>query len=151
MCFIMVNNTPSSIVCFKNGYSFVCVPVTLTPSVKDASEDDDNLVKRASVGPLPEFAVHGTIGIQPLEPEQLKIFSVSKAPVKTITRESKLIIPDGNPSMSKFLEANVGKRVKMSVRVGDEPLALSLGPGKIKWVQVNDHIYRIVKESNSNI
>ena len=56
-----MTNTPSSIVCFKNGFSFVCVPVTLADaSSSDVSEDDQ--VQNCVLGPLPDTVVHGTIG-----------------------------------------------------------------------------------------
>ena len=50
-----MTNTPSSIVCFKNGYIFVCVPVQL------GGEEGDQ-VQQTTLGPLPRAVVHGTIG-----------------------------------------------------------------------------------------
>ena len=52
---VTMTNTPSSIVCFKNGYSFVCVPVQL------GGEEGDQ-VQQTTLGPLPRAVVHGTIG-----------------------------------------------------------------------------------------
>ena len=38
-----MNKTPSSIVSFKNGYSFVCVPINLE-EVKESKESEDAAV-----------------------------------------------------------------------------------------------------------
>merc|ERR1712013_963863 len=90
-------NTPSSIVCFKNGFSFVTVPVHLKT---DNTENDQ--IKSCTVGPLPPFAVHGTVGLLPDNPESVKIFSLSKAAKKN----EELKLPAGPDfSYHAFLQA----------------------------------------------
>ena len=87
-----MSNIPSSIVCFKNGYSFVSIPVSLKGSDEDVNKSSDQ-VQSCTLGPLPDEAVHGTIGLQPGNPVKVKILSLSKAP-KNEKRASVLAIPD---------------------------------------------------------
>ena len=75
----MTNNTPSSLICFKNGYSYVNIPVSLSPDPDSTSDSD---IKECQVGPLPNFAVHGTVALAPHNPETVKIFSLSQAAKK---------------------------------------------------------------------
>ena len=63
----MTNNTPSSLICFKNGYSYVNIPVSLSPDPDSTSDSD---IKECQVGPLPNFAVHGTVALAPHNPEE---------------------------------------------------------------------------------
>ena len=109
-------NTPSSIVCFKNGYSFMCVPVTLVDdSASDVIADDQ--VQSCLLGPLSGTVVHGTIGLQPDNPDNLRIISLSKAPVKK-KAPSRLNIPqDGEISIQSILSANIGNYVKLGINV----------------------------------
>ena len=107
----MATNKPSSIVCFKNGYSFVNVPVEL---YCDSSRE----VKETILGPLPQFVVHGTIGLELKNSENVKILSISKAPVTA--GASNLNIPtngDGDDK-SDFLRANIGQKVIISLDLG---------------------------------
>ena len=76
----MTDNTPSSLICFKNGYSYVNIPVDLTLKNEEA---EDTGVLECQVGPLPNFAVHGTVALAPHNPEMVKIFSLSQAAKKS--------------------------------------------------------------------
>ena len=111
-----MSNIPSSIVCFKNGYSFVSIPVSLKGSDEDVNKSSDQ-VQSCTLGPLPDEAVHGTIGLQPGNPVKVKILSLSKAP-KNEKRASVLAIPDsetGEFSVPAYLGANVGKNVILTI------------------------------------
>ena len=66
----MANNIPSSIICFKNGYSYVNVPVSL---LSDQHIDNAASIKECTIGPLPNFVVHGTIAVEPHEPGTVEI------------------------------------------------------------------------------
>ena len=122
----MANNIPSSIICFKNGYSYVNVPVTLPfdprfdkfarpydPRFEDAS------IKECTIGPLPDFVVHGTIAVEPHRTggyRTAKIFSLSKA-AKTNKKpcpELKISEMDStkNISYETILKENIGARTK---------------------------------------
>ena len=108
-----MSNTPSSIVCFKNGFSFVCIPVIL----KDSSDEDkksNDQVRLSTLGPLPDEVVHGTIGLQPDNPDKLQILSLSKAPMNKKT-PTVLDIPEETEfSIQAYLEANIGKHVVLN-------------------------------------
>jgi len=112
-----MNKTPSSIVSFKNGYSFVCVPINLE-EVKESKESEDAAVgtqiRRCHIGPLPDFVVHGTIGLQAEKPDKMKIFSISK--VAKELSVAKLTVPPGSFSMATILEANIGKYVLLKCK-----------------------------------
>ena len=125
-------NTPSSIVCFKNGFSFVTVPVHLKT---DNTENDQ--IKSCTVGPLPSFAVHGTVGLLPDNPESVKIFSLSKAAKKN----EELKLPAGPDfSYHAFLLANQGTSVRIQVSKGSKGSYESIEDvqGLIKWVQQSE-------------
>lgn len=108
----MTSNTPSSIVCFKNGYSFICIPVSLQDSSDEDKKSSDQ-VQSSTLGPLPDEVVHGTIGLQPDHPDKLRILSLSKAPREKKT-PSVLDIPEGTEfSVKAYLGANVGKHVRL--------------------------------------
>ena len=97
-------NAPSSIVCFKNGFSFVTVPVQLSND-EESTCDGNAEIKSCTIGPLPSFAVHGTVGLQADNPECVKIFSLSRAP--KVSKELNLPLgPDY--SYHAFLCANQG-------------------------------------------
>ena len=125
-------NTPSSIVCFKNGYSFITTPLELE-SVDDC---DAGTVNEAVIGPLPEFVVHGTIGLQPQDKTKLKILSISKASQDKI---EKLQFPEGKSSIPLILKANEGKYVHVSVSIGKGMGGgYSQMQGKVKMVNWNE-------------
>jgi len=126
--------TPSSVVCFKNGFSFVTTAVDLPPD-----QDNLGLVQEYRLGPLPDFANHGTIGIKPSdEGSPLKIFSLARAPTKEQSKQ--LLMPSGsNFSFGSFMAVNVNTRVIVSLKE-DQPGGSSITrlEGKIKWVQPDD-------------
>jgi len=145
----MPSNTPSSIVCFKNGFSFVTVPVQLTND-PDKQDETDSGIQSCSIGPLPSFAVHGTVGLQAQESSaaSVKIFSLSKAP-KTV---EELRVPSGPDfSYHAFLQANVGTHVRVQVKHGEENL--QEWHGRIKWVQPSNDGPRmaILETSDHNV
>merc|ERR1712142_1410213 len=122
-------NTPSSIVCFKNGFSFVTVPVQLR-----TDQEDNDHIKSCTVGPLPSFAVHGTVGLLPDDPQSVRIFSLSKAAKK----EEELKLPIGPDfSYHSFLLANTGTYVRVQVSKGSSGNNQRIDDvqGLIKWVQ----------------
>merc|ERR1712142_215582 len=122
-------NTPSSIVCFKNGFSFVTVPVQLR-----TDQEDNDHIKSCTVGPLPSFAVHGTVGLLPDDPQSVRIFSLSKA----AKREEELKLPIGPDfSYHSFLLANTGTYVRVQVSKGSSGNNQRIDDvqGLIKWVQ----------------
>ena len=128
-----MDNTPSSIVCFKNGFSFVTVPVVLKEDPK-TSDDTNTQIKSCTIGPLPSFAVHGTVGLQANNPECVKIFSMSKAPKE----DEALKLPTGPDfSYHAFLQANLGTCVRIQVNLGNSGNhnAVQDYQGQIKWVQ----------------
>merc|ERR1719483_1018025 len=123
-----MENTPSSIVCFKNGFSFVTVPVLLQ---EDESDED---IKTCTVGPLPSFAVHGTVGLEASNPEFVKIFSVSKAPKE----DEELKLPAGPEfTYPSFMQANLGTYVRVQVK--DENVtnhnSVRDYEGRVKWFE----------------
>ena len=145
-----MTNTPSSIVCFKNGYSFMCVPVILSDnSASDVAADDQ--VQSCLLGPLSGTVVHGTIGLQPDNPDNLRIISLSKAPVKK-KAPSRLNIPqDGEISIQSILSANIGNYVKLGINVSNHGETVT---GNIKWVQnsINNptESFVVIEKNESN-
>ena len=104
----MTNNSPSSIVCFKNGFSFISVPVSLT----DYYAGDDE-VGSCELGPLPDAVVQGTVNLKAKNPEELKIFSISKA--RKDSKSKSLQYPKKGFSIASFLEANIGCQVELTI------------------------------------
>ena len=125
-----MSNTPSSIVCFKNGFSFVCIPVSLKESSNEDKKSSDQ-VHVSTLGPLPDEVVHGTIGLQPDNPDKLKIFSLAKAPMNKKT-PTVLDIPEETEfSIQAYLGANIGKHVVLNYSNQD---GTHVADGKIKKV-----------------
>ena len=114
----MANNTPSSLICFKNGYSYVNIPVNLSPDL-DTKKDGD--IKECQVGPLPNFAVHGTVSLVPHSPETVKIFSLSQA-AKKVIKPTPLKINDVNKDFSYdgILAGNIGTAVRLTCLIQAE-------------------------------
>ena len=114
----MSNNTPSSVICFKNGYSYVNVPVCLSPYPQLTKDAD---IKECQVGPLPEFAVHGTVSLTAQNPEKVKIFSLSRTGKKDIVEPVPLKVSDlgENHSYEAILAANIGTAVELNCILGD--------------------------------
>ena len=123
-----MSNIPSSIVCFKNGYSFVCIPVILQDSSDEDKKSSDQ-VQSSILGPLPGEVVHGTIGLQPDHPDKLRILSLSKAPKEKKTPQVLDIPEDTEFSIQAYLGANVGKYVGLLFSNQDDQEV-----GKIKRV-----------------
>ena len=123
-----MSNTPSSIVCFKNGYSFVCIPVILQESADEDKKSSDQ-VQSSILGPLPGEVVHGTIGLQPDHPDKLRILSLSKAPNEKKTPPVLDFPGDTEFSIQAYLGANVGKHVCLLISNQDDQEV-----GKIKRV-----------------
>ena len=102
------NNTPSSLICFKNGYSYVNIPVSL-PNTQCGDSDTD--IKSCEVGPVPDFAVHGTLAIEPCDPRAVKIYSISKTK-KDVKKLTSLQISkkdrNGMLSFETILMENIG-------------------------------------------
>jgi len=115
-----IDNTASSLICFKNGYSYVNIPVEL-------ENEEKGDIKECNVGPLPSFAVHGTVGLEADNPEDVKILSIAQAREK----KPELEIPTGTDvSWAGFLKANIGNAVKITVME-----AARHGPANIKHVE----------------
>jgi len=134
-----MKTTPSSIICFKNGYSFFSVPVSLQSNEdkpdNDSGNSEDAMVKETIVGPLPQFVVHGTIGLKPDNPQMMKIFSLSKAPIEKMKKKSALLLDSsGDVTMSAIVHANVGQRVLLTVTGQDIGFRGNQTEGKIKKV-----------------
>ena len=146
-----MKTTPSSIICFKNGYSFFSVPVKLQSyedkPANDNESSDDGIVKETIVGPLPQFVVHGTIGLKPDNPQMTKIFSLSKAPMEKMKKKSALIHPVGEFSMSAIVHANIDKRVLLTVTGQDIGFRGNLTEGIIKKVLGE---YMIIEKNADN-
>ena len=116
----MANNIPSSIICFKNGYSYVNVPV---PLPFDQRIDNAASIKESTIGPLPDFVVHGTIAVEPQDPGTVKIFSLSKASKANIKPCSELKISEIDStqriSYETILKENIGARVRVKYQDGE--------------------------------
>ena len=107
----MTDNTPSSLICFKNGYSYVNIPVTLAP---DPEKNEHSGIKECQVGPLPNFAVHGTVALAPHDPQTVKIFSLSQAAKKVIKPSPLKISEDAKDySYAEILQGNIGTAVRV--------------------------------------
>ena len=105
----MTDNTPSSLICFKNGYSYVNIPVNLTSDEESTAKRG---IKECQVGPLPNFAVHGTVSLAPHNPAKVKIFSLSQA-AKKIIKPNPLKIEKSDYSYESILEENIGTAVRL--------------------------------------
>ena len=126
-----MKSTPSSVICFKNGYSFVCVPVTLKMNEDMSDAVCDDVIQQTIIGPLPGFVVHGTIGIQPDNQEKMRIFSLSKAPVDK--RATSLSLPSsGEMSLSSIIQASLGRKVTLFIDHSKNGSHVSQEKGKIK-------------------
>ena len=130
----MTNNTPSSLICFKNGYSYVNIPVSLSPDPDSTSDSD---IKECQVGPLPNFAVHGTVALAPHNPETVKIFSLSQA-AKKIIKPTPLKIDDLNDdySYASILAKNIGTAVTLTclIETGNARAETNISAGIVKAV-----------------
>ena len=137
----MTNNTPSSLICFKNGFSYVNIPVSLSPK-SDSTSDSD--IKECPVGPLPNFAVHGTVALAPHNPETVKIFSLSQA-AKKIIKPTPLKIDDlgDDYSYASIFAKNIGTAVTLTCLI--EP-----GNGRAARTNISAGIIKAVHNQQSN-
>ena len=139
-----MKSTPSSVICFKNGYSFVCVPVTLKMNEDMSDAVCDDVIQQTIIGPLPGFVVHGTIGIQPDNQEKMRIFSLSKAPVDK--RATSLSLPSsGEMSLSSIIQASLGRKVTLFIDHSKNGSHVSQEKGKIK--SLNEEFLILEKEN----
>ena len=136
----MTDNTPSSLICFKNGYSYVNIPVNLTSDQEGTAE---TAIKECQVGPLPNFAVHGTVSLAPHNPATVKIFSLSQA-AKKIIKPNPLKIPSSvDYSYGRILNENIGTAVSLVCLTKN-------GNGKPEGTQTFDGIIKSVHEDPKN-
>lgn len=99
-------NTASSLICFKNGYSYVTIPVQLVAS---NDTDGSELIQECQVGPLPDFAVHGTVGLRPNNAHTVKIYSIAQD-----KKKEQLKMPSGPDfNFTGLMEANIGTAVEV--------------------------------------
>ena len=144
----MSNNTPSSVICFKNGYSYVNVPICLSPN-PELTKDGD--IKECQVGPLPDFAVHGTVSLTAQNPEKVKIFSLSRTEKKVIIDPVPLKVNDlgENYSYEAILAENIGTRVELTCLLGDSVKGVS---GIIKSVhkEQSNNSFVVLQSSKTN-
>ena len=147
----MANNTPSSLICFKNGYSYVNIPVSLSPDPELATDAD---IKECQVGPLPNFAVHGTVSLAAQNPEMVKIFSLSQA-AKKVIKPTPLKISDlDSYSYDAILVANIGAAVSLTclLETGKAKADTNTYAGIIKAVhnQQSNNSFVVLKSLNTN-
>ena len=148
----MTNNTPSSLICFKNGYSYVNIPVTLSPD-QELTRDAD--IKECQVGPLPNFAVHGTVSLAACCPETVKIFSLSQAAKKAIKPTPLKLDGLGESySYERILAANIGTAVSLTclLNTGNAEANRNTYTGIIKAVyeQQSDNSFVVLKSLDTN-
>ena len=115
----MAYNTPSSLICFTNGYSYVNIPIALT---SDQPISEDTNIRECQVGPLPNFTVHGTVSLVPHNPETVKIFSMSRAGKKTLDPVPLKVPTYKNEDENKFsyetfLIENIGTAVCLTCSI----------------------------------
>ena len=85
------------------------------------------------MGPLPDFAVHGTVALHPWQADQVQVLSLARRKEEDL----QLNVPTGEDvSMAAFLEENLGTAVMVTV---EESQGFRGGTnrhqGKVKWVQ----------------
>jgi len=118
----------SSVILFKTGYSFISTPVTLsTPGI----EVKAGSVEEARVGPLPSFAVHGTVALQPSD-DSVQLLSLGRRQDDYL----ELLLPEGEDlSMPAFLAANTNTLVNITLAEDAKNTRSSKHQGKVRWVQ----------------
>ena len=110
---------------FKTGYSFISTPVTL-----GSNDGKAGIVEEARVGPLPSFAVHGTVALQP-DDDSVQLLSLGRRQEEDL----QLLLPEGEDlSMPAFLAANMNTLVNLTLAedASDEP---GEAEGRVRWVQ----------------
>jgi len=116
----------SSVILFKTGYSFISTPVTL-----GSEEGKAGSVEEARVGPLPSFAVHGTVALQPSD-DSVQLLSLGRRQEEDL----QLLLPEGEDlSMPAFLAANTNTLVNLTLAEDAKNTRSSRHQGKVRWVQ----------------
>ena len=111
---------------FKTGYSFISTPVT--PGSNDSKP---GLVEEARVGPLPSFAVHGTVALQP-DDDSVQLLSLGRRQEEDL----QLLLPEGEDlSMPAFLAANMNTLVNVALAEDAKNTRSSRHQGRVRWVQ----------------
>ena len=111
---------------FKTGYSFISTPVTL-----GSNDDKPGLVEEARVGPLPSFAVHGTVALQPVD-DSVQLLSLGRRQEEDL----QLLLPEGEDlSMPAFLAANMNTLVNVTLAEDAKNTRTSRHQGRVRWVQ----------------
>ena len=117
----------SSVILFKTGYSFISTPVTL------GSDEDGKAgtVEESRVGPLPSFAVHGTVALQP-DDDSVQLLSLGRRQDEDL----QLLLPEGEDfSMPAFLAANTNTLLNLTLAEDAKNSRSSRHQGKVRWVQ----------------
>ena len=140
-----MKSTPSSVICFKNGYSFISIPVTLKVDEDVIDAVDEGVIQETAIGPLPGFVVHGTIGLQPDSPEKIKILSLSKAPVEKKSHPFTLS-SNGEMSLSSIIGESLGKKVTLFIDHSNNGFRIFEVEGNIK--SFNEKYLILEKEDN---
>ena len=111
---------------FKTGYSFISTPVTL-----GSNDGKPGLVEEARVGPLPSFAVHGTVALQP-DDDSVQLLSLGRRQEEDL----QLLLPEGEDlSMPAFLAANMNTLVNVTLAEDAKNTRTSRHQGRVRWVQ----------------
>jgi len=116
----------SSVILFKTGYSFISTPVTLGSGSGKAGA-----VEEARVGPLPSFAVHGTVALQPSD-DSVQLLSLGRRQEEDL----QLLLPEGEDfSIPAFLAANTNTLINLTLAEDAKNTRSSRHQGKVRWVQ----------------
>ena len=111
---------------FKTGYSFISTPVTL-----GSNDGNTGIVEEARVGPLPNFAVHGTVALQP-DDDSVQLLSLGRRQEEDL----QLLLPEGEDlSMPAFLAANMNTLVNVTLAEDAKNTRTSRHQGRARWVQ----------------
>ena len=100
-----------SVILFKTGYSFISQPVSLGQEGGDGKE---GAVEECRVGPLPAFAVHGSLGLRPWDSSQVEVLSLGRR----ARQDLELAIPAEDLSMGGFWRPTSGPRLGWGWRRG---------------------------------
>ena len=117
-----------SVILFKTGYSFISQPVSLG---QEGANGKEGTVEECRLGPLPPFAVHGSLGLRPWDSSQVEVLSLGKR----ARQDLELSLPADDLSMGGFLEANLGAEVGLEVEGQGLRGGSTYMQGRVKWVQ----------------
>ena len=119
----------------------------------ESNRDDD--IKECQVGPLPNFAVHGTVSLAAYNPETVKIFSLSQA-AKKVIKPTPLKLDDLGESYSyeRILAANIGTAVCLTclLETGNAKSHTNTFAGVVKAVykKHSDNSFVVLKSFATN-